>query len=106
MIPGINIHYFCNSNGERIYPNNFYNYNYKNNLTGFIKHYYTKTAEEFCYKIKKGNAHFHKNHPNYIQSIENRISFFFFLNKITKEKIQILEKCLGIDLNKYKKNIQ
>ena len=25
MIPGINIHYFCNSNGESIYPTNFYN---------------------------------------------------------------------------------
>lgn len=102
MIPGINIYYFCNSNGERIYPNNFYNNDYQNNLTAFIKHYSTKTAEEFCYKIKKGNAHYHKKHPNYIQNLKNRVFFFFFLNKITKEKIEILEKCSGIDLNSLK----
>ncbi len=106
MIPGINIYYFCNSNGERIYPNNFYNNNYQNNLTSFIKHYSTKTAEEFCSKIKKGNAHYHKNHPDYIQIIKNRTLYFFYVNKITKEKIKILEKCIDIDLSEYKKKIQ
>ena len=38
----------------------------KKNPKAYIKHYYTKTAEEFCNKITKGNAHFHTHHPEYI----------------------------------------
>lgn len=30
----------------------------------YIKHYYIKTAEEFCNKINK-NAHYHKNNPEF-----------------------------------------
>ena len=70
MIPGINIHYFCNSNGNRIYPKNFYNSITEKEPKAFIKHYYTKTAEEFCRKINKGNAHYHKEHPNFVESIK------------------------------------
>ncbi len=105
MIPGINIYYFCNSNGERIYPKNFYSNKYKKNSTAFLKHFITKTAEEFCIKINRGDAHFYKNHPKYKGVINHRLKVFFNLNKITKEKIIILENCTGIKLNKYRKKI-
>ena len=103
MIPGINIYYFCNSNGGNIYPRNFYNNKFEKNPKAYIKHYYTKTVEEFCYKLCKGNAHFNKFHHNYNNIIKGRINLFFLLNKITKEKIKILENCTGINLQKYLK---
>ena len=106
IIPGINIHYFCNSKGSRIYPNNFLNNIIEDEPKAFIKHYYTKTVEEFCIKINKGNAHFHKKHPNYIENIKFRINFFFIFNKITINKIQILEKCTGFKLDNYKIKIK
>ena len=101
-ISGININYFCNTNGIRIYPNTFYSTEFQNNYKIFIKHFYTKSAEEFCNKIKKGDVQFHKNQPNYRTIINNKLNFFFLINKITIQKIKILEKCLGINLNNYK----
>ena len=98
-IPGINIFNFCNSNGELIYPKNFFGNKFEISPKAFIKHFYTKTAEEFCNKIKRGHAHFHKKHPKYLRSIKSRLSMFFRINKITKEKINILEKCIGLKLN-------
>ena len=92
-IPGINIFHFCNSNGEFIYPKNFLSSTFERRPKAYIKHYYTKTAEEFCYKLKKGHAHFHKNHKNYQSSIKGRIKLFFKLNKKTNEKENILKKC-------------
>ena len=103
MIPGININYFCNSNGEKIYPINFYNNDFEKNQKAYIKHYYTKTAEEFCYKLRKGDAHFNKFHPNYNRIIEDRIILFYIFNNMTTEKIKILENCSGISLKKYLK---
>ena len=88
-IPGINVHSFCNSKGRKIYPKNFINNEIENSPLAYIKHYYTKTVEEFCNKINKGDAHYHKKHPDYIKSIKSRIDFFFRLNKITIEKIEI-----------------
>ena len=73
IIPGINIYSFCNSKGEKIFPNTFLNNKIEISPMAYIKHYYTKTVEEFCNKINKGHAHFHKKHPNYIKSIRNRI---------------------------------
>ena len=104
MIPGINIHYFYKSNGESIYPTNFYNNNFEKSPKVYIKHYYTKIAEEFCFKLRKGNVHFNENHPSYNKILTGRINLFFSFNKITKEKIKILEECSGINLQKYLKN--
>jgi len=93
-IPGINIYNFCNSNGGIIYPSDFFGNKFEKDPKAFIKHFYTKTAEEFCNKINKGHAHFHRNHSSYKSSIKFRINLFFSLNKKTKEKVNILEKCL------------
>ena len=99
-IPGINVFNFCNSNGKLIYPRNFFEHKFEKKPKAFIKHFYTKTAEEFCGKIKRGNAHFHKNHKNYQGSISLKINLFFKINKMTDEKVNILENCTKIKINK------
>ena len=100
-VAGINVYNFCNSNGEKIYLNNFLAYGFKNNSKAYIKHYYTKTVEEFCKKIIKGDAHFHRNHSKFMRKVNNKLKLFFKLNKITDEKIKILENCLNMKLDKY-----
>jgi hypothetical protein len=48
---GINTQYFCDSNGKRIIPKSYYDFEAPSNPEAYIKHFFTKTAEEFCYKI-------------------------------------------------------
>jgi hypothetical protein len=57
-IPGINIYSFCNSKGDKVFPKNFIKIKVEKTPLAYIKHYYTKTVEEFCNKIKRGNAHY------------------------------------------------
>ena len=72
--------------------------------TIFIKHFSTKTAEEFCNKLKKkGDAQFNKGQFQYEEIINRKIDIFFSINKITIQKIKILEDCLGHNLIKYRK---
>ena len=104
-IYGINVYYFCNSKGKRVYPKTFYKINFSNDSQAYIKHFYTKTAEEFCDKISKGDVQFHNTHPYYKSIINNKIKYFFSINKITLRKIYILEKCLNLNLNNFKRKI-
>jgi len=106
IVIGVNTKYFCNSNGIRLFPNTYFDFQAPNNSEAFIKHFYTKTSEEFCFKIKRGDAHFHKEQSDYINVRESRIKLFFGFNKITTEKINIIEKCSGINLNKYRYKIK
>ena len=99
--PGINVFKFCNSKGEFIYPKNFISYNFDKNPKAYIKHFFTKTVKEFCDKLYKGNAHFYKNHYNYQKILKKKLELFIQLNKMTKEKKNLLEKCLNIKLNDY-----
>jgi hypothetical protein len=99
LIFGINIHSVCNSKGEKLTK-------IEVSPLAYIKHYYTKTVEEFCNKINKGNAHFHKNHPYYFNVINSRIHLFFTLNEITVKKIKILEKCTKLNLIDYKNKLK
>lgn len=53
---------------------------------GYIKHFTTKTAEEFCDKIIKG-------HPTNTHLIpEARVKLFFEYNKFSQEKLKVFEK--------------
>jgi hypothetical protein len=105
MIIGVNTKYFCDSNGKRLFPKNFYNFNVPENPEAYIKHFYTKTAEEFCLKINKGDVHFGVNDPYYKSIIYSKIMIFMKFNKITNEKINIIENCTHINLNKFRKDI-
>ena len=101
---GINIQYFCNSEGKRLYPNSFLKLNCKvRNNNAFIKHFFTKTVEEFCNKIKRGDAHFNKKNPYFKNSVSRKIRKFFLINKITEKKLLFLEKCLKINLDKFRR---
>lgn len=103
---GINIQYICNSEGERVFPTSLYPEECNRNSSIIIKHFFTKTAKEFCNKIKRGDAHFNENNPFYKYVIMEKINNFFFINKITKNKINILEKCLKLNLNIYRKKLK
>ena len=104
-IIGINTKYFCDSNGKRIIPKSYYHFEVPDKPEAYIKHFYTKTVEEFCSKIIKGDVHFHKSHPLHLNVLNNKIEIFFIFNSITYEKIKIIENCSGMNLNKYRKNI-
>ena len=99
-ISGININYFCDPYGMRVFPNTFYYMTFKNKYKIFIKHFYTKTVEEFCNKINKGDVQFHK------YNINSKLNYFFLINNITINKIKILEKCLGLELKRFKNIIK
>ena len=96
MNPGINIKYFCNSNGKRIFPNDFFYRKFENNSLAYIKHFYTKTAEEFCNKINKGDIHYNIDNILYKAIQNEKIKEFYRINKPNEEKIKILNKCINI----------
>ena len=61
----------------------------------YIKHFSSKTSEEFAQRVKKG-------HPfGEIGSYPQRIDKFFEQNKVTKEKVLIFEKMLNRTFPKY-----
>jgi len=97
-IIGINTKYFCDSNGNRIFPKTYHQFILPKIPKAYIKHFYTKTAEEFCNKISKGDVHFPKNHPDYLNIIKGKIDIFFNLNKITDEKLKIISNCSRMNL--------
>ena len=66
----------------------------------------TKSAEEFCIKFEKGYGHLNKNSPSYKERNNKRIVDFFSINKITKEKIDIIENCTGTNLDIYREKIK
>lgn len=64
---------------------------------GYIKHYATKSTEEFALKIKKGTVNSKvKNLKKYL--IKRINTFYFFLNKRTKKKKDLFKKILGINI--------
>jgi len=97
IIVGVNVNYFCDSNGNKIIPNrNYLDFTAPKEPESYIKHFYTKTAEEFCNKIKNGDAHFNKNHPKSKIILQNRIQNFMKFNKMTREKRDIIRNCSGV----------
>ena len=71
---------------------------------GYIRHFRFKTAEELCFKIIKGDAHY----SGYSYNIKRMIliNLFFKTNKIILEKIKIIEKCLNITLLNWRKKLK
>ena len=66
-----------------------------NHEVAYIKHYVTKTIEEFIAKIKKGRADVLVQVD--INNLKERLNFFFGVNKKTKEKLDFIKKTLNID---------
>ena len=64
----------------------------------YIDHYYCKSTEEFINKINKGDALFDDNRMD-------RIKTYFAYNKITNDKIDLIEKRTGLNLSELRKKI-
>lgn len=83
----------CNSLGQKIKYNSFiipFNYTY-----AYLKHYMTKSVEEYCNKVRRGEAFF-----NYLQFNEKRKQFkinkYFKFNKKTNNKIILFKLLFSI----------
>ena len=60
----------------------------------YIKHFATKTVEEYLEKIKRG-------HPSQTILLDKWIDNFFKINKVTESKVKLIENSLNITLDKY-----
>ena len=67
----------------------------------YYDHYYGKSTEEFARKVKRGDA------VNLDKSFKmGRIQKYFEENKLTMEKILIIENITGLDLSRYKEKLK
>jgi hypothetical protein len=84
----------CDSNGNRVKTfNDVIKPPRLKNV--YIKHFVTKTAEEYIKKVKRG-------HPgNVVLYFDKRIDIFFIYNKVTEEKIRYFEESLNMSFPKY-----
>ena len=85
----------CDSSGNIINPKLYFNIpiNYENAI---LRHYATKTIEEYCLKIKRGRADI-KDILNKT-TLEDKFNYFFLRNKKTKEKIKYINKIFNITI--------
>lgn len=84
----------CNNAGEKVraeFP--FARLNYDKI---FLRHYTTKTIDEYCNKLTRGFADQILKNDNIKILLESR---FFRTNEITKEKIEIIKNKLNIDMS-------
>ena len=84
-----NISRYCNSAGKKVTPKGVRT----NDLeikNAEIRHYITKTIEEFYLKLLKGWPDMKTGTERYFKFIEHRIKYFFQLNRITQRKFEII----------------
>ena len=86
----------CNSQGNIINPTTFYNSPF-NHKYSYLKHYSTKTIEEYCNKIKKGRADLIVKLDT--ETLKNYYNNFFDRNKNTKEKIDYFNKAFNFTMS-------
>ena len=82
----LNIKYYCNSKGEIIVPASYFTYNLSIE-NAEIRHYITKTIDEFIMRIKKGWPLSKVGEADYYKKINDRTKYFFSINKITEYKL-------------------
>jgi len=70
---------------------------YPNHSNAFIKHFATKSTEEYALKMFKEtvNSSYKSNKENIIYLIKN---YYFRINKVTEEKIKLFNKILGFTI--------
>ena len=86
----------CSSSGKKIKNTSPYNIppDFDNSL---LRHYYTKTIEEFILKIKRGPAAIVNDIPD--SFFINKLNLFFLINNKTYEKLDVIKKNLNITYN-------
>ena len=88
----------CNGKGQEVKLNSF-RMEEQDFENYYIDHYFSKSLDEFIEKLKRGDARMGKDNNN---SFKNIFDNYFKHNKMTKEKIEYIEKGTGLDLSKYK----
>ena len=83
----------CSSSGKRVRYNSPF-VNPPDYVNAKIKHYYYKSFEEYCLKIKRGRADMKYNQSN--KKIKEIKSKLFLLNKNFPEKMKIFKKIFNI----------
>jgi len=68
----------------------------------YFKHYSFKSTEELCNKLNRGNADFENSYQKKI----NKIYMYFTYNKITIQKIEIIENKTGIKLDNLRNKLK
>ena len=86
----------CNSIGNIINPTTFYVSSFNHEFS-YLKHYSTKTIEEYCNKIKKGRADLVVKFDH--ETLQNYFNFFFERNKKTKAKVDYFEKSFNFTIS-------
>lgn len=79
----------CDSNGNITDPTKFYSSSFNHEFS-YLKHYSTKTIEEYCNKIKRGRSDLLVKLDN--KTLEYYFNYFFERNKKTKKKIDYFKK--------------
>ena len=79
----------CGTNGEKM-PVGQHNWNTDNFNFAYLRHFFTKTAEEFRNKLERKFSDLNVN--NYRQRNKARIKVFFELNELTPEKLFVLRE--------------
>ena len=92
----INSSSICSPDGL-IIRNPFSPPNYSN---AFIKHYATKSTEEYLLKFLKGNV-IESNFVNIDNLIFWLSKYYFLFNKITTKKLRFIKRFIKIDISKY-----
>ena len=104
----INIKNYCNSEGQLINPGQYFTPKIVVDRAE-IKHYITKSTEEFYERLLKGWPSIKYKSLEYQFFVESRITNYFEINKINKKKFDILsplikDKKLLIKLKEKLKN--
>ena len=86
------INNYCNSEGEseELYKNRIFTSKIAVDSIE-LKHFITKSLEEFCQRLEKGSPSIKKFSKGYYEFIEERIKYYFTLNKITEYKYNTLK---------------
>ena len=85
----------CNSMGNVTDPTAFYSSPF-NHEYSYLKHYPTKTIEEYCNKIKRGRSDILIKLDN--KTLEYYFNYFFERNKRTKAKIDYFKKAFNFTI--------
>ena len=84
----------CNDVGEPVNTESpFAGYSF---MKAFFRHYTTKSAEEYCEKMKRGFPDSIVDYEQIKNLVETR---YFRTNKVTKEKVKVFNDILGVDMS-------
>ena len=86
----------CNSMGNITNPTTFYSSPF-NHEYSYLKHYPTKTIQEYCNKIKKGRADLLIKIDN--KTLENYFNYFFERNKKAQKKIEYFKNSFNFTIS-------